>query len=125
MGYRFDYLVAPLRCPQCGWVAQADEMLDMTTRLRAEPNLAYLTIGDSLPVTPELAVAAGYVQLRLPGPHEPVVLLHPWACVACGTGANWAEVVVEEDVIEAIDEAVLDDETLARAHFRAPPDSKE
>src|SRR3954452_24046281 len=116
MGYRFDYLVAPLRCPQCGRVAQADEMLDMTTRLRAEPNLAYLTVGDPLPVTAERAVAAGYVQRRLPGPDEPVVLLHPWACVSCGVRANWAEVVIEEDVIEAIDETELDEEALARAH---------
>ncbi|TCO55024.1 hypothetical protein EV192_108312 [Actinocrispum wychmicini] len=99
-------------------------MLEMTTRLRAEPNLAYLTIGDDLPVTPERAASAGYVQLRLPGPDEPTILLHTWTCASCGAAGNWAEVVVEEDVIEAIDEAELDADTMARAHFKVSDDSR-
>lgn len=107
-----------MRCPRCGRVAQADEMLEMTTRLRAEPNLAYLTVGDHLPVIPEQAIARGYVQLRLPEPDEPTILLHTWTCTSCGAAGNWAEVVVEDDVIEAIDEAVLDQDTVARAHFK-------
>jgi hypothetical protein len=125
VGYRFDYLVAPLRCRQCGRPAQADEMLEMTTRLRDEPNLAYLTVGDTLPVTPERAIGSGYTQLRLPQADEPTILLHPWACVSCGSTANWAEVVVEDDVIEEIESVVLDEETLARAHYQMIDDSKE
>jgi hypothetical protein len=116
--YRFDYLVAPLRCAQCDRVAQADEMLEMTTRLRDEANLAFLTVGDSLPVTTERALDRGYIQLRAPRPGEPISLLQTWTCTSCGSTANWAEVVVEDDVIEVIEEVALDEETLARAHFK-------
>jgi hypothetical protein len=125
VGYRFDYLVAPLRCAQCGRVAQPDEMLEMTTRLRELPNLAYLGVGDKLPVTTQRALDNGYELLRTPQPDEPTILLHTWTCMSCGAAANWAEVVIEEDVIEAIDEVTLNPETLARAHFKVIENSQE
>ncbi|MEV4320155.1 hypothetical protein [Actinocrispum sp. NPDC049592] len=121
VGYRFDYLVAPLRCAHCNRTAQPDEMLEMTTRLRDTPNLAYLGVGDKLPVTTQRALDNGYELLRAPQDGEPTILLQPWACASCGATDNWAEVVIEQDVIEAIDEVVLDADTLARANFRAGP----
>jgi hypothetical protein len=117
VGYRFDYLVAPLRCGQCGRMAQADEMLEMTTCLRDEPNLAYLRVGDSLPVTTARALDSGYLLVREPPSGSPVVLLHKWTCASCGCAENWAEVVVRDGVITMIDEADLDEEALAQAHF--------
>jgi hypothetical protein len=114
VGYRFDYLVAPLRC-ECGRLAHADEMLEMTTRLRDEPNLAFLGVGDRLPVTKQRALECGYLLVREPA--EPAVLVHMWACASCGYDRNWAEVVVRDGVIQEIEAVDLDQETLARAHF--------
>ena len=117
MGYRFDYLVAELPCGRCGTVSPADESTEMTTRLRDDPQLAYLGVGDALPVDTPNVLRSGYVLLHEPAPGEPVILLHRWTCPACGYPYNWAEVVVDGGVIAAIRAVELNRDTVARAHF--------
>lgn len=117
MGYRFDYLVAELPCERCGTVSPADASLEMTTRLRDDPQLAYLGVGDELPVDTARARATGYLVVREPAPDERVVLLHQWTCPVCGYPYNWAEVVVADGVITDIRAVKLNRDTLARAQF--------
>lgn len=117
MGYRFDYLVAELPCDRCGAVSPADATLEMTTRLRDHPELAYLGVGDELPVDTARARASGYLVVREPAPDTPVVLLHQWICPVCGYPYNWAEVVVVDGVITDIRAVPLNQDTLARAHL--------
>jgi hypothetical protein len=117
MGYRFDYLVAELRCERCGAVSPADASSEMTIRLRDDPQLAYLGVGDELPVDTARARASGYLVVREPAPGEPVVLLHQWTCPVCGYPYNWAEVVVSGGVITDIRVVMLNQDTLGRAHF--------
>ena len=66
MGYTFDYLVGELRCAFCDTVSGADERTNMTTRLRDEPGLAFLGVGDMLPVDTERALKADYLLVREP-----------------------------------------------------------
>jgi hypothetical protein len=103
VGYRFDYLVAALPCGRCGAVSPADASLEMTTRLRDDPQLAYLGVGDLL--------------LHEPTPGEPVVLLHQWECPACGDAYRWAEVVVDGGIITSIRAVDLNQDAVARAHY--------
>lgn len=117
MGYTLDYLVAELPCGRCGAVSAADASLEMTTRLRDDPQLAYLGVGDELPGDTARALAGGYLLLHEPAPGGPIVLLHRWTCPACGYAYNWAEVVVTGGVITSIRAVDLNQAALARAHF--------
>lgn len=117
MGYRFDYLVARLTCAWCGTVAEPDERLEMTTRLRDDPQLAFLGVGDSLPVDPRRAAASGYLRTRPSADGEPVLLLHQWSCPTCGYAYNWAELTVRDGVIESIVETPLTSAAFTRAHY--------
>jgi hypothetical protein len=117
MGYRFDYLVAELSCERCGTVSPADSSTDMTTRLRDDPQLAYLGVGDELPVDTARALNSGYLLVHEPAPREPIVLLHQWTCPVCGYPYHWAEVVVSDGVITNIRDVKLNRNALARAHF--------
>jgi uncharacterized protein YlaI len=117
VGYTIDYLVGELRCAFCDTVSVADERTNMTTRLRDEPELAFLGVGDKLPVDTERALKADYLLVREPAPGETVVLLHLWTCPSCGGAWNWAEVAVRDGVIESVHEVLLNQETLARVNF--------
>ena len=117
MGYRFDYLVAELPCERCGTVSPPDASPEMTTLLRDDPQLAYLGVGDELPVDTARARASGYLVVRQPTPGEPVVLLHQWTCPTCGYPYNWAEVVATDGIITDIRSVALNQATLTRAHF--------
>ncbi|MFB9926962.1 hypothetical protein ACFORO_19325 [Amycolatopsis halotolerans] len=114
MPYSYDYLAAALRCSRCGREGAA---LDMITRLRPMPELASLGVGDPLPVSTDNAVRSGYLALHEPTPGEPTVLLHVWTCPHCAYAFNWAEVVVRDNVIEAIRSADLTRAVLGSAHF--------
>lgn len=117
MGYRFDYLVAAMPCWHCASVSPPDASLEMTTRLRDDPRLAYLGAGDELPVDTPRALRAGYLPLHEPEPGAPVVLLHQWTCPACGNMYNWAEVVVSDGVITSIQAVDLNRGAVTRAHY--------
>src|SRR5262245_42470937 len=117
MGYTLDYLAAELTCSRCGAVSPADWSTEMTTRLRDDPQLANLGVGDELPVDTARALASGYLLVREPAPDEPVILLHQWTCPACGYAYNWAEVVIEDGVIASIQTIELNQAAFARAHY--------
>jgi hypothetical protein len=117
MGYSFDYFVAALRCPVCGQVSPADESTNMQTKIRDQPELAYLGVGHPLHIRPEQMQQSGYLTVRWPQPGEAVRILETWECPSCGTTFNWAEIVVADGAIASITEAVLSRETLERIHF--------
>lgn len=117
MGYRFDYLVAELPCERCAAVSPPDSSTEMTTRLRDDPQLAYLGVDDELPVDTARALESGYLFAHEPTPDEPVVLLHQWTCPVCGYPYNWTAVTVSEGVITDIRAVELNRDTLTRAHF--------
>jgi predicted RNA-binding Zn-ribbon protein involved in translation (DUF1610 family) len=116
-GYRFDYLVAEMPCPGCGAISPADGSTEMITRLRDEPSLAYLGVGDALPADPARARQAGYLVLRDPRPGEDVVLLHTWVCPACGQSFLWARVRVREGRIASIEPVELNAASVASANY--------
>ena len=117
MGYRFDYLVARLPCGPDGELTPADASTEMTTRLRDDPQLAYLGVGAELPVDTARALTSGYLLLNEPATGEPVVLLHQWTCPATGYAYHWAEVVVTAGVITDIRAVDLNQTTLTRANY--------
>ena len=117
MGYRFDYLVAPLRCGRCATVSPADETLGMTTRLRDNPQLAFLGVGDALPIDTSTVPSAGYLLLRQPKPREPTTLLQQWECPTCSYAYNWAAVTIRDGIIAAIEPVELNRSTLALANY--------
>ena len=88
----------------------------MTTRLCDDPQLAYLGVGDELPVDTARALAGGYLLLREPEPDDDRPPA-PVDCPACGYAYNWAEVVVTDGVITSIRAVDLNQAALARAHF--------
>lgn len=115
--YTLDYLVAPMRCPYCDRVSAADLTTEMQTRLRDEPALAYLGVGDELPTCPDRAAANGYIVLRGAKLGEGAILLHTWGCPACGEPFQWAQVVVRGGRIVAIEPTRLTRQAIERANY--------
>lgn len=108
----FDYFAAELSCPICGTV----NPVAMRTEIQYDPHGAYLRVGDRIRMGVRGAAEADYLVLRLPLPNEEVHLLHLWDCSNCGS-ENWAEVVLDDDLIVRIEATQLDREVLDRAHF--------
>jgi hypothetical protein len=117
MGYTLDYFVAPLRCPVCGNVSPADESTNMQTKIRDNPELAYLGVGHPLEIRPEEMAASGYLTIRPPDQSGEIRILQSWECPACGQAFNWAEIVVKDGVIQSIEAVPLDRATLGRANY--------
>jgi hypothetical protein len=113
----FDILAARLTCPICGETSPDDGSTEMQTKLRSEPQLAVLRVGDAFEFDVDDGPDAGYYLLRRPEPGEPTRILQTWVCPSCGTAFNWAEVEVREGLLAAI-RAVPDLESaLPRAHL--------
>jgi hypothetical protein len=115
MGYTLDAFVAELRCPRCQRVSPATEATGMYTRIRSEPELAWLGVGSALEFDPATVPDAGYYPVQPPG--ETIRILQIWDCPNCKSYPNWAEIVVRDGRIESITAVPLDRETLARVHF--------
>jgi hypothetical protein len=113
----FDTFVAELRCPRCGWVSSADDSSGMQTKMRNEPALAWLTVGDELQVEHATMRESGYLPVQIQIPAEPIRILQIWSCSHCHHYPNWAEIVVRDGCIESITAVPLDLETLARVHY--------
>ena len=113
----FDFFIAPLRCPICGIVSPEDTSTNMQTKIQASPMGAYLRVGDKLDLRKSGPGSGGYLTIKEPLPTEPIHILDIWECSACGQPFNWAEIVLQNDVIVSITAVKLDQETLKRAHF--------
>lgn len=113
MGY--DIFVAALRCPHCGQTTPADVSTNMQTKLRDDPDLSSLRVGDTLIIDHATVVDSGYLAVRPPS--EPVRICHIWTCPYCHHYPNWAEIVVNEGRIESIEAVPLDGVILDRLHY--------
>ncbi len=107
----YDTFVAELECPQCGSLSPPDGSTGMQTYIRSDPQRHDLGVGDAVEV--DLA-DSGMLEIR--PAEEPLHLLVPWECPACGASSNWAEIVIEDGVIAAIEAVALDAASFARAH---------
>ena len=115
MCYTLDLFVAELRCPRCGHVSAADDATNMTTKIRDEPELAWLGVGSALEIDPATVPDAGYYLVQPSG--DTIRILQIWSCPSCDFYPNWAEIVVRDGRIESITAVPLDRETLDRANF--------
>jgi hypothetical protein len=115
MGYTLDFFVAELRCPRCGNVSAADGATNMQTKIRDEPELAFLGVGSAFECDPATIPDAGYYPVQPPG--DTIRIVDTWACPACDFYPNWAEIVVRDGRIESITAVPLNRETLDRVHF--------
>ena len=115
MGYTLDLFVAELRCPRCGHVSAADDATNMTTKIRDEPELAWLGVRSTLEIDPATVPDAGYYPVQPPG--DTIRILQSWDCPTCDSYPNWAEIVVRNGHIESITAVPLNRETLERIHF--------
>jgi hypothetical protein len=91
------YFIATLTCQ---WCAKSNELY-IQTSLPIETNGQYSEhrVGDPIDTTsPE---SAGYLKLRDIRKGEPLRLLELWDCPACGR-ANWAEVEIDQERVQAI-----------------------
>ena len=113
MGY--DIFVAALRCPHCERTTPADVSTNMQTKLRDDPDLSSLGVGDALSIDHATAVESGYLAVQRPA--DPVHIGHIWACPSCHHDPNWAEIVVRDGRIESIEAVPLDRATLERLHY--------
>ncbi len=112
----FDYFVAALECPGCGKTSAADASTDMQTKIRRQPSLANLSVGDPLSFTLDEAIGAGYLSLKPWQPGEPIHLVDSWSCPQCHK-ERWAEIVIEGLVIRSIESVTLNDTLIARTHL--------
>ena len=96
MGY--DIFVAALRCPHCERTTPADVSTNMQTKLRDDPDLSSLGVGDALSIDHATAVESGYLAVQRPA--DPVHIGHIWACPSCHHDPNWAEIVVRDGRID-------------------------
>ena len=115
MRYTLDLFVAELRCPRCGNVSAADDATNMQTKIRDEPELAWLGVGSALELDPATIPDADYYPVQPPG--DTIRILETWACPTCDFYPNWAEIVVRDGRIESITAVPLDRDTLERVHF--------
>lgn len=122
MPHTYDFFVTRLKCPICGETTPADVSTNMQTYLRDNPDMASLTVGDSLPIDVERIRRNeydGYLAVKVPEPGEPIRILQTWECPSCGMPANWAEVVVRNGVIESITAVTFDREHFERSNLVA------
>lgn len=114
---RFDRIAVSLRCPRTGSMAPADST-NLQTQLRDLPTGQRFEVGDRLRA-PDAAEATelGYWIARVPTPGTPVRVLETWDCGACAAGIHWAEVVIEGDVIQSVEDVPLNRGTLGRMHY--------
>ncbi len=111
----FDLFVAALRCPRCGHVSAADDATNMQTKIRDDPERAWLGVGSALEIDTATVPDAGYFLVQPPG--DTIRILQIWSCPHCDAYPNWAEIVVRDGRIESITAVPLDRETLDRVHF--------
>ena len=110
----YDFFVARMKCPNCGETSPDDESTNMQTKIRKEPNLSYLRVGDSVePAEPDVA----YLTIRKPEPGEDIRILQTWECPNCNRVDNWAEIVIQGGIIRSIQPVSLNRETFRRANF--------
>jgi rubredoxin len=110
----FDFFAGNLRCPICGAVSPADGTTNMQTKIRDQPKLEDLRVGDVVPMD---GVSGCYQRIKAPEEDEPVRLLECWECPSCGTARNWAEIVIHKGIITSIEAVPLDRAHLERSHF--------
>ena len=115
MGYTLDAFVAELRCPRCQHVSSADEATGMYTRIRSDPQLAWLGVGSAIEIDPATVPDSRYYLVQPPG--DTIRILQIWDCPTCDSYPNWAEIVVRDGRIESITAVPLNRETLDRANF--------
>ncbi|HLO32679.1 MAG TPA: hypothetical protein VK249_26265 [Anaerolineales bacterium] len=87
----------------------------MQTYLRDEPDMASLMVGDPLAIDLERMCGegySGYLTVMVPKQSEPIHILQTWECPYCDSPTNWAEVIVNNGLIESIDAVKFD-----REHF--------
>jgi hypothetical protein len=115
MGYTLDYFCADLTCPRCGAVTRSEDV-EIQTKIRADPQLADLRVGDRVgPLDP-----LGYLVMNPPD-GDRVRLVEEWACKAgCGFYPNWVEITIEHDTITRIAPTELDRTTRARVNYITP-----
>ncbi|WP_218079873.1 hypothetical protein [Anthocerotibacter panamensis] len=117
MSYRLDYFVGNLLCPICGVVSPANDSTNMYTYVRDQAELASLGVGHPLIIEPADMEGANYLTIQLPKTEEKIRILGTWECPNCGAPFNWAEVVVQDQVIKSVTSVKLDRKVLEQAHF--------
>ena len=97
----FDYFVGELKCPVCSLVSPADSSTGMQTKIREEPNLEYLRIGDCLEISQEGAEDVYYLTVNAPEVDKAIRIIEMWTCPSCRS-ANWAHIFVEANIITQV-----------------------
>jgi hypothetical protein len=112
----YDVFVAPLQCPACDTVADAE----IQTYIRdGSADGSALGVGfelDPADLATESIVGAGYVLVNPPAADGPIRLLDVWICPNCDT-EQWALVEIADRVIRSIEAVTLDSTTLESANF--------
>lgn len=114
----YDYFAAALRCSKCGHQTDGREHTNMQTSIRGDAEGIELRKGhvfESRDLQIAHLIDAGYLLLRQPEAHF-VCLLNPWQCPSCNAD-QWAQVDIRDCVVERIIAVVMNQETLADAHF--------
>jgi hypothetical protein len=112
----FDWFVGNLHCSSCGAVSPANHATGIQTKIRKQPRGDYLGRGVALHVDLLHMEDAGYLPVEYPSDENEIRLVEFWRCPRCQS-ANWAEIVIRNQIIESV-EAVRFDRTLfERIHF--------
>jgi hypothetical protein len=118
----FDVFVAPLRCPGCDTVVDAE----VQTHIRdGSADGSALGVGfelDSVDLTIESIVDAGYALVNPPDADGPIRLLDVWSCRQCET-EQWAMMEIADRKIRSIEAMKLDRATLESANFISDTDA--
>jgi hypothetical protein len=107
------YFKAALPCQRCGHLGTA------WVESRLGDRGATYQVGDcpGADISPSDFEDTSF-RVRPPVPGDPIHVLLPWTCEKCGRG-NFAEVVLADGCVRAIEAVELDSATLSRLHYIA------
>src|SRR5437016_10529139 len=78
---------------------------------------ACLGVGDSLGEIDTSEFTWSYRTIHDPDVSEEIRILQGWICPSCGSGDNWAEIVIRCSVIASVSATPLTREILERSHL--------
>jgi hypothetical protein len=114
----FDYVCAPLTCPECD--TQSDPCaIDLQTKSSRQPALRELRVGDQIEPLPD-PETVGYLRLAETVQPGRLRVIEAWSCPNCGASMLWASLLITENVLRAVDRVSLSQESLQGSDFITP-----
>lgn len=114
---QYDFFEANLPSIISNGTKTSEVYVVMPTLIQCDPQGTYLRIGDHLDIKLYRDNRIGYLTIRSPANPLFIRLLELWTCEEFGPTLNWAEIVIENNIIISIVTVPLTIETLERVNY--------